>query len=206
MSDFFTCITADGTAPLEKEGKLLQDAVTRVGSSQTHLTPQPIIEEEAFPFQKLDETGGPAALFGWLAQRQQFGVITADRTLHRLAMHASADGTILPASTRFGGKASQQETDWAYVQLISPHSYDEEPMVHYLHAVAGHNHARPLQNGSLLTGWCSWYHYYNNITEKNLAENFKKLSEIRSSVPTNVAVVDDGYMTAWGMYKIRLTC
>jgi Melibiase len=71
-------------------------------------------------------------------------------------------------------------------------------MVHYLHAVAAHNEARPLQNGPLLTGWCSWYHYYENISEENLRANFSKLTAMKSKVPTNVSVVDDGYMTAWG--------
>lgn len=118
--------------------------------------------------------------------------------LRHVSMHASADGTILLGRGRRDGTTSQHETDWAHLQLISPHSYDEEPMVHYLHAVAAHNQARPLQNGNLLTGWCSWYHYYNGITENNLRENFVKLASIRSEVPTNVAVVDDGYMEAWG--------
>mmetsp|Transcript_22526 Transcript_22526/g.62579 ORF Transcript_22526/g.62579 Transcript_22526/m.62579 type:complete len:1110 (-) Transcript_22526:33-3362(-) len=188
QSDFFTCITADGDAPTELEPRILQ----RAGIAEAR------VQEEAFPFQKLDETGGPALVLGWLAQRQQFGVVTADLKLRKLAMHASADGSILPGSARRNGHASQQETDWALAQLVSPHSYDEEPMVHYLHSVAAHNHARPLQNGTLLTGWCSWYHYYNGISEYNLRENFTKLAAMRTRVPTNVAVVDDGYMRAWG--------
>ena len=113
-------------------------------------------------------------------------------------MHSSADGAILPGSGRRNNTSSQHETDWAYLQLMSPHSYDEEVMVYYLHAVAAYNHARPLQNGSLLTGWCSWYHYYSDISESNLQENFTKLAAMRKRMPTNVAVVDDGYMTAWG--------
>jgi alpha-galactosidase len=71
-------------------------------------------------------------------------------------------------------------------------------MVHYLHAVAAYNEAKPLQNGPLLTGWCSWYHYYENISADKLRTNFAKLASMKNKVPTNVAVVDDGYMTAWG--------
>ena len=60
QSDFFTCITADGQAPMRRGPSVLQNL---------HL--QSEIQEESFPFQKLDETGGPAAIFGWLAQRRQ---------------------------------------------------------------------------------------------------------------------------------------
>jgi len=164
VSDFFTCITSDGSC----DG-----------------------DESPFPYQQLDETGGPSLLLGWLAQKEQFGVITANAALDQLQMHCSADGQIiLPESSII--------TDWAYAQLITPHSYDEEPMIHYLHAVGEHNNARPLQNGTLLTGWCSWYVFYEKISERILKDNFAQLASMRTHVPTNVAVVDDGYMTAWG--------
>jgi alpha-galactosidase len=162
-ADFFACITSDGSA-----------AVTQEDDNRQLL---------------LDETGGPALLLGWLSQHHQFGVVTANKTLKQVTMHASCGPSIL---------AHSQKTDWAYAQLIASHNYDEEPMVHYLHAVAAYNEARPLQNGPLLTGWCSWYHYYENISAGSLRENFSKLQALQKTVPTNVAVVDDGYMAAWG--------
>lgn len=139
--------------------------------------------------QRLDEHGGPALVCGWLSQHEQFGLVAIDANLSRVALHASHDAQLSSRGV---------ETDWAYGQLIAPHNYDEEPMVHYLHAAAAYNEAQPLQNGPLLTGWCSWYHYYENITEENLRSNFSKLSAMANTIPTNVAVVDDGYMTAWG--------
>jgi Melibiase len=136
----------------------------------------------------MDENGGAALICGWLSQHRQFGVVSVDETLGHLTMHASHKAML----------KSRVTTDWAYAQLVSPHHYDEEPMVHYLHAAAAYNQAKPLQNGPLLTGWCSWYHYYENISEQNLRENFERLVTMKNKVPTNVAVVDDGYMTAWG--------
>jgi alpha-galactosidase len=165
-SDFFACITSDGHVPEPEE-----------------------IQLKKFPFQALDEAGGPALVVGWLAQHHQYGVIEATKDLKALAMHVSLDNTIIKKPVF---------TDWAYAELIPPHGYDEEPMVHYLHATASHNVARPLQNGPILTGWCSWYHYYEKITAANLRDNFGRLQSMRNKVPTNVAVVDDGYMTAWG--------
>jgi alpha-galactosidase len=170
-SDFFTCLTSDSAA----------------AQPRRFLPPR----EAAFPFTRLDERGGPALILGWLSQREQFGVVTADRDLQHLSMHASAHGqVVLPGRSLV--------TDWAHAQLLAPHSYDEEPLVHFFHAVAAYNQARPLQNGNLLVGWCSWYHYYENISEATLRENFAKLSGLKTKVPMNVSVVDDGYMTAWG--------
>lgn len=178
QSDFFTCVTSDGTIPSFWTSR----------------------REKQFPFQALDETGGPGLVLGWLSQREQYGVIMADVDLRRYAMHVSGHGQIIWG--RGSGSTTTNtialETDWAYAQLIAPHSYDEEPMVHYLEAAAGYNQARPLRNGSLLTGWCSWYHFYENITASTLSENVSKLAALKNRVPTNVVVVDDGYMTAWG--------
>eukprot|EP00957_Ditylum_brightwellii_P161446 12292383-Ditylum_brightwellii.AAC.1 len=54
-----------------------------------------------------------------------------------------------------------------------------------------------MKNG-LLTGWCSWYHYYEHIDEETLADNFRVLHDWKCKITSNAAVVDDGYMTAWG--------
>mmetsp|Transcript_45926 Transcript_45926/g.112035 ORF Transcript_45926/g.112035 Transcript_45926/m.112035 type:complete len:1256 (+) Transcript_45926:70-3837(+) len=136
----------------------------------------------------MDEDGGPALICGWLSQHHQFGVVSIDESLQFMTMHLTHQA--IPTS--------RVVTDWAFAQLVSPHHYDEECTVHFLHAAAAYNEAKPLQNGPLLTGWCSWYHYYENISEENLRTNFKKLANMKDKVPTNVAVVDDGYMTAWG--------
>ena len=112
-------------------------------------------------------------------------------------MHASNQGQLFVPNDGTD-TTSMIQTDWAFAQLQAPDSYDEEPLVHFLRAAAGYNQAKPLQNGPLLTGWCSWYHYYQNIDEKSLRTNFTQLTALRKTCPTNVSVVDDGYMTAWG--------
>jgi hypothetical protein len=174
QSDFFTCISSDR-----------RPTSNSIFKSSNKLQ---------FPYQQLDETGGPALLLGWLSQNQQFGIISVDAELLQFQMHCSVDGQMLVADNVTGPIS----TDWAYAQLIHPHSYDEEPMANYLHSVARYSEVAPLLNGGLLTGWCSWYVYYQNINETLLRDNITRLSEMRNHVPTNVSVVDDGYMTAWG--------
>jgi Melibiase len=175
QSDFFTCITSDGRQSVTTNN-------ISIGSTSTSQYPQ------------IDETGGPALLLGWLSQNEQFGIINVDAQLGRYQMHCSVDGQMLVANNVTGPIT----TDWAYAQLVHPHSYDEEPMAQYLHNVARYSEVAPLLNGDLLTGWCSWYVYYQNISERLLRDNVTKLSEMRHHIPTNVSVVDDGYMTAWG--------
>jgi hypothetical protein len=180
-SDFFACVTSDGQVPHGSRVPFLRNR-----------------KADAHPIPQLDETGGPALVLGWLSQRRQFGVVAADKDLKKFQMHCSCHGQILA-----DGVTDAIVTDWAYAQLVSAHSYDEEPMASFLHAAAGHNHARPLQNGNLLTGWCSWYFAYEKISSTLLRDNFAKLSGLKSIVPTNVSVVDDGYMLAWGDWCVQ---
>lgn len=174
QSDFFTCLSSDG-----------------------RVAPR-FSKERKFPFQQLlDETGGPALILGWLSQHEQFGVVQVDRDLERVRLHCSGHGQIMLHHNNNNTHA-RLTTDWAYAQLVHPHSYDEEPMANFLHAVAAYHRAEPMDRFGLLTGWCSWYVYYENINAGLLRENFARLAKMRDQVPTNVAVVDDGYMTAWG--------
>lgn len=136
------------------------------------------------------EDGGLALVIGFLSQQKQYGIITFDAKLQRVVMHASLHGAI--ASSPF------ISTDWAYCQLIPKKSYDEEPMVHFLNAVAAHHDAKPLQSFPPMTGWCSWYHYYENIDSETLCNNFERLSRLKSQITSDVSIIDDGYITAWG--------
>lgn len=201
LSDFFTCLTSHHDEEDEEGQDIDMDNNNNTDSADTEPAPNNSNLRGSHPIhrhQPLDERGGAALALGWLSQRHQFGIISVDSDLQGLRMHASHQGQLLLPNDNNDGDNSVIQTDWAFAQLEGPHTYDEEPLVHYLRAVAGYNQAKPLQNGPLLTGWCSWYHYYENIDEESLRNNFSKLSKLRKTCPTNVSVVDDGYMTAWG--------
>ncbi|MCE1254987.1 MAG: hypothetical protein LWX83_15750, partial [Anaerolineae bacterium] len=93
---------------------------------------------------------------GFLSQREQFGVIEAafDRSI-RLNMWASGD------NARLDPGASMQ-TDWAVLSHIDLSQPD--PLGAYLELTARENGAR--STGKVYSGWCSWYEYHQNITEK----------------------------------------
>jgi alpha-galactosidase len=53
------------------------------------------------------------------------------------------------------------------------------------------------------TGWCSWYYYFENITEADMLENINFLDKNREEFPLEYIQLDDGYQAALGDW---LTC
>jgi alpha-galactosidase len=47
-------------------------------------------------------------------------------------------------------------------------------------------------------GWCSWYQYFDAITEDALLSNLRALKEMRSEYPIEIVQLDDGYQAALG--------
>jgi alpha-galactosidase len=50
-------------------------------------------------------------------------------------------------------------------------------------------------------GWCSWYHYFDAITEDTLRSNLRKLREFRREFPVEVVQLDDGFQAALGDWE-----
>lgn len=46
------------------------------------------------------------------------------------------------------------------------------------------------------TIWCSWYHYFTDVTEADMVENIDAIDEL--DLPVDVIQLDDGYQTAHG--------
>ncbi|MBS7262351.1 MAG: alpha-galactosidase [Eubacteriales bacterium] len=62
-------------------------------------------------------------------------------------------------------------------------------------ARTAHNH-RPLECASVPTGWCSWYCFGPNVTEKNVIDNMEAAE--RLGLPLRYIQIDDGYEAAMG--------
>ncbi len=50
----------------------------------------------------------------------------------------------------------------------------------------------------LPTGWCSWYQFFHDVTERDLLRNLEALSGLRSRFSVDVVQLDDGYQHAIG--------
>ena len=53
-------------------------------------------------------------------------------------------------------------------------------------------------DGQYQRGWCSWYHYFHEITEEALRANLKSLAAMRKDFPIDVVQLDDGFQSALG--------
>lgn len=51
------------------------------------------------------------------------------------------------------------------------------------------------------TGWCSWYHFFSNISDSVLLNNIHTMTKIRNKhnlSELKLFQIDDGYQQAWG--------
>ncbi|MDR2374999.1 MAG: hypothetical protein LBD96_01020, partial [Treponema sp.] len=49
-----------------------------------------------------------------------------------------------------------------------------------------------------LVGWCSWYYYYNEITEETIMATINGFKALKETVPVDVIQIDDGYQKYYG--------
>ena len=53
--------------------------------------------------------------------------------------------------------------------------------------IAGARVARPF-----VSGWCSWYHFFQHVTESDVLRNLEALAADRDGLPVEVVQIDDG--------------
>ncbi len=49
-----------------------------------------------------------------------------------------------------------------------------------------------------VSGWCSWYHFFQDVVEEDLLRNLEALSSAREELPVEVVQLDDGWQRAVG--------
>jgi len=127
-------------------------------------------------------------LAGFLSQLQHFGSLeTCFTPAPSLSMWANGDrAELLP------GKS--METDWAVLSFIDLE--DREPMRNYLRAVT---QAHQIATDTPIpVGWCSWYHFYEAITQENIEANLSSVIALKPKLPLQLFQIDDGFETRPG--------
>jgi len=82
---------------------------------------------------------------------------------------------------------------------FAAHAYEAMKEHHYLNKESRVVYGRAQTLIPMtMTGWCSWYHYFEKIDAETLDKNFKQLKTLGKEIPSDVAIIDDGYITAWG--------
>lgn len=132
---------------------------------------------------------GEVLVAGFLACRAAFGgieVVVHGRQCRRFAAVADLDDVLLPAGEEIG-----IEPVW-----IGSAASVHDGLRAYTVAVAAAMQARVPARAPV--GWCSWYHYFTNVSEAAMLENLRGLAALRPSVRFDYVQVDDGYQSAIG--------
>lgn len=129
-------------------------------------------------------------VLGCLTQREQFGhvealVLEARAPYLRLAADAD-DVRLAPGAARV--------SDWAYLEFMRPQALD--PLGTYIAAVARANAARVPAHTPV--GWCSWYHYFDRVTARDVAANLEAAAALRPRLPLDFIQIDDGFQAQVG--------
>lgn len=132
------------------------------------------------------ETG---VVSGFLSQREQFSAVEVLLDAHAPSLRLTAqcdEVSLAPGETR--------STDWAYLQLADLRQSD--PLAAYAEAAARENEARLPAHTPV--GWCSWYHYFDRVTERDLLGNLDALVHERETLPLDFVQLDDGFQAQVG--------
>ncbi len=127
-------------------------------------------------------------VLGFLSQVEQFGTIFTDfNKPQSLEMWANCDDVRLDAGKRM-------TTDWA---VFNPILLDHrDPLDKYLEAAARQNNVRVPAESPV--GWCSWYHFYTDLSEQDVRNNLQTILEQQETLPIQLVQIDDGFETQVG--------
>jgi alpha-galactosidase len=123
-------------------------------------------------------------LVGMLSERQHFASIEALLKRPSLCLWANGDRARLDAG-------EEVETDWA--ALYAFHLDQPDPLEPYLDAVARENMVHIAEETQAPAGWCSWYHFYQNLSATQVEDNLAALLQARDRLPLSLVQIDDGY-------------
>ena len=153
-----------------------------------------------------DRVSRRAVLAGFLSERQHFGSVEARLSSFEpaLSLWASGDGIRLEAGASF-------ETDWACLCLIDVDGTD--PLGPYLEAVAREHQLLPIKphdeeesfvraglplRRRIPVGWCSWYHYFQNVSAPDILANLSAVQSLYPDLALDLVQIDDGFETQVG--------
>jgi alpha-galactosidase len=135
--------------------------------------------------------GGVACLAGVLEQGRTFGVVFArrDGDVVQIEVELRLEAVVAPGERRdvervraaLGPDASGLLEDFAAEHGRS----------------AGARTRRPFQ-----AGWCSWYHFFHDVSEEDVLRNLDALVKSRGEIPISLVQLDDGYQRAIGDWLV----
>lgn len=161
--------------------KFFQDVL--VQNAGTPATRKPGIFSSDFFGVIADRNARTACLFGFLSQKQHYGSIETELKEHlKIKMWANGDLTRLDPGYNM-------ETDWA---IYYPYYFDQPDALKIYYDAVAREHEISLPE-NMPTGWCSWYHFYQNISEQVISDNLKSIIQYQLELPLDLVQIDDGF-------------
>jgi alpha-galactosidase len=132
------------------------------------------------------ESSSERFLAGFIDAAHQLTAITV-RTPNQVMARAMLDGAVLPSG---GDREIEPLAFWHSDASAAQMAADFASLLgDAMHARFGASYQR---------GWCSWYHYFHDVTEDAMRSNLHALKDLRSEFPVAVVQLDDGYQAALG--------
>jgi len=129
---------------------------------------------------------GRGLVAGFITTADQFSQLWLDREPKTLTATSYADGiSVAPR-----GRLSSERL------LIEPTSAPLESMERYGDALRLAMGARQVED--IVTGWCSWYCFWQGVSEKAVLANLVELDRRRSELPVEYVQIDDGWQAEIG--------
>jgi alpha-galactosidase len=130
---------------------------------------------------------GPVCCVGVLERGESFGVIylkqQGDRVLVEVELRL--DAVLEPNE--------QRDLEGIWLSLGENATHLLEAYAEELGRTANARTAHPF-----LAGWCSWYHFFSEVTEDDVLRNLDALVAARDELPVDVVQIDDGYQRQIG--------
>jgi len=136
-----------------------------------------------------DKESGQSLLAGFISSADQFGRFTIElneQGISRFVAYSSADGIVV--------EPGQQVVSEELIFLEGEDGYGllEEFATHWGRRM------KALSWSHIPTGWCSWYYYFEKVTQEDVYENAAYLQAHRDEFPVEYLQLDDGYQSALG--------
>jgi len=139
----------------------------------------------------VDRETGSGLLLGFITGANQFGDILLHLRPPRMLLHE------LKAALRFD-TARLDPGSRIVSETLMLGFFDEQtdPLAAWADACGKAMNARVPEQKPI--GWCSWYHYFRDISEPEMHKNLDRISALKDELPIRVVQLDDGYQRALG--------
>jgi hypothetical protein len=129
---------------------------------------------------------GQGVVAGFVTTGEQMSQLWLDRESGALTAASYADGISVPPGARLASERL----------LVEPTRAPLEAMERYGDALGKSMDARPAVD--VVSGWCSWYYYWQGVSEEAVLANLEELRRRRVQLLLEYVQIDDGWQAEIG--------